>query len=286
MVRYVSRRTTVFGAAVVPALLLVFLTAPGLCARHTSPVVIVTTTAIQSIVAEVGKGIVDAVSLIPPDSCPGHFDLRPGDAAYFNSAQLLLAHTFEKDTVLKSAQKLKQEKGPLRIVAVAAQGSWMVPDVYMSAIDEISSILAGQFPSSADAFSANAAAYKKRIALQASRIKDEAKKLGIDRITVVANEMQADLLKWLGVNVAASYGRQDDMGVSDLRVVIDRARASGARAVVDNLQSSPGAGKPVADELRIPHLVLSNFPGIYNGAVSYPDTLEENSRAVLKVVNR
>jgi zinc transport system substrate-binding protein len=47
--------------------------------------------------------------------------------------------------------------------------------------------------------------------------------------------------------------------------------------VVDNLQSGPDAGKGIAETLRVPHVVLTNFPS----EKGYLATLRENVDAIL-----
>jgi ABC-type Zn uptake system ZnuABC Zn-binding protein ZnuA len=267
------------------AFLISFLT-PILYAKDIKPVVIVTTTTIESIVSEVGKGSLEVISLIPPNSCPGHFDLRPSDAIRINSADLLLAHGFEKETFLKKVAGLRQKKSALRIVVITVEGSWMVPDIHLAAVDEITKILKEQFPRQAGNFELNASRYKKKIEEEAKRIRIQAYEIGFEKINAVASNMQKDLLIWFGIKVVAVYGREDEISALELQRLIEQARSYNVSIVVDNLQSAAEAGKPIADELGITHIVLSNFPGFYAGEVSYIGTLKENAQKLFSILKK
>ena len=59
---------------------------------------------------------------------------------------------------------------------------------------------------------------------------------------------------------------------------MEAARGKNVVAVVDNLQSGADAGRPLAEELHVPHVVLSNFPGSLPGTEDYFDLLNYNVR--------
>jgi len=285
MVRIFRHVFNKFFSVILFALLIGFST-PILYAGNVKPSVIVTTTAIESIVSEVAKDNLQVISLIPPDTCPGHFDLKPSDAIKLNSAELLLGHSFEKETFLKKIDGLIQKESALRIVAISVKGSWMVPDIYINAVDEITRILEEQFPQYAQDFESNAYRYKEQIKKESERLKTHAHKLNIDQINAVASNMQKDLLIWLGIKVIATYGRSDEISALELQRLIEQAKAYNACVVIDNLQSAGKAGKPIVDELGIAHLTLSNFPRAYRGKVSYLDTLKENVQQLFSIVEK
>jgi len=286
MVRIYRCLSSKFSTAALLVAFLISILAPVLHAEDIKPVVIVTTTAIESIVSEVGKGSLEVISLIPPNSCPGHFDLKPSDAIKLNSADLLLAHSFEKEAFLKKVAGLRQKKSALRIIVITVEGSWMVPDIHLAAADEITKILKDQFPRQAGNFELNASKYKKKIEVEAKRIRAQAYEMGFEKINAVASNMQKDLLIWFGIKVVAVYGREDEISALELQRLIEQARSCNAFVVVDNLQSAAEAGKPIGDELGIAHIVLSNFPGFYEGKVSYINTLKENAKKLFSLLEK
>jgi zinc transport system substrate-binding protein len=59
-------------------------------------------------------------------------------------------------------------------------------------------------------------------------------------------------------------------------------RSRHAILVVDNMQSGPDAGKGVAETLKIPHVILTNFPS----EKGYIATLSQNVDTVITAVTR
>jgi len=110
--------------------------------------------------------------------------------------------------------------------------------------------------------------------------------MGFEKINAVASNMQKDLLIWFGIKVVAVYGREDEISALELQRLIEQARSCNAFVVVDNLQSAAEAGKPIGDELGIAHIVLSNFPGFYEGKVSYINTLKENAKKLFSLLEK
>ncbi len=285
MVKIFRHLSSRFFSIVAFALSLSFLVS-FLYSEEIKPTVVVTTSAIESIVREVAKDELVVISLIPPDSCPGHFDLRPSDVIKFNSAALILGHSFEKETFLKKVAGLIQKESAEQIVAIDVEGSWMVPDTYISAIDEITKILKRRFSQQAGDFESNASGYREQIKKESERLKASAQRLRLDKINAVASNMQNDLLAWFGIKVVATYGRPDEISALELQRLIEQARVNDVCVVVDNLQSSGKTGKPIVDELGIAHLTLSNFPRVYAGKVSYLDTLKENAQQLFSLAEK
>jgi zinc transport system substrate-binding protein len=251
-------------------------------AHERIPAVVVTTTAIESIVREIAGDDLVVRSIIPSGSCPGHFDLRPAEVVAIARAQLFITHSFEKENFLKKFAARTGHDQDTILVSVDVKGSWMVPDVYLDAIGKVTVILSERFPFAAQRFVERAGVYGKAIEAEASLIRERAEALRGQRFLVVADEMQKDFMFWLGAEVLAVYARPDELSIKELRNLIDSVRSYSIDIVVDNLQSSAGAGKPIADELGAVHIVLSNFPGIYNDKPSYILTLRENAAKVFE----
>lgn len=96
----------------------------------------------------------------------------------------------------------------------------------------------------------------------------------------IASVQQAPLLEWLGFRVVATYGRPEEFSARELTRLARVAVDSGVGLVVDNLQSGPEAGKPLAEVLKVPQVTLTNFPG----AEGYPQTLAANAAALVRAL--
>ena len=58
--------------------------------------VLVTTSLIETIVANIGHERIEVISIIPSGMCPGHFDLKPHNVQLASSCQVLFFHGWEK----------------------------------------------------------------------------------------------------------------------------------------------------------------------------------------------
>ncbi len=56
------------------------------------PVLVVSTTMLESLVRDAGGARFEILTLMPPTSCPGHSDLKPGDRMAMGKADLILFH--------------------------------------------------------------------------------------------------------------------------------------------------------------------------------------------------
>ena len=88
--------------------------------------------------------------------------------------------------------------------------------------------------------------------------------------------MQAEFVKWAGFDVIRSFGRAEDVNARGLAEILSAVKDSPVAGVVDNYQSGPDAGLPLALELGVTHVVLSNFPGSSNDAPDYFSLLRRN----------
>jgi zinc transport system substrate-binding protein len=90
--------------------------------------------------------------------------------------------------------------------------------------------------------------------------------------------MQKEPLEWMGFRVIAEYGRPEAMSAREVVRLAKTGRDQHAILVVDNMQSGPDAGKGVAETLKVPHVVLTNFPS----EKGYLATLRENVDSVIR----
>lgn len=238
--------------------------------------VVATTSLIGSIVQEVGGDRVEVRVIVPSGTCPGHFALRPSDLKLLANANLLLSHGWERFTkrLLRSVQSRPKIAREIDI-----PGNWMVPGVYVKAVDRILPLLCELDPDDKEYFQNNATIYKRKILKSGEEIKKRAEEMGVGKINVICSEMQEEFLRWLGFNVVATYGRPSEFTPRQIKRVVDMAKEKRVKIVVDNLQSGPEAGTPVVEEIGGIHVVLTNFP-----IKSYLESLRDNTEKLFKAV--
>lgn len=246
------------------------------CRPQSGPVRVVASTAlIATIINSVGGSSFAVTTIAPAGLCPGHFDVRPSDVLAANRARLLLNHGWEEwfPRLEQSIDNLQ-----LRRVTLKTKGNWMIPPVQSAAVDEITELLADLVPARADSLRAAAARYKVRLDSAAAAVRAAFADKTLP--PVIAAQQQAPFLEWAGFRVVATYGRAEDFTAAELTRLARVAVDSGVAIVVDNLQSGPDAGLALADELKVAHVTLTNFP--LEG--DYPKALLDNAALLARAL--
>jgi zinc transport system substrate-binding protein len=237
--------------------------------------VVASTTLINTIIQAIGGDRFAVTTIAPAGLCPGHFDLKPSDVTAANNAQLILNHGWE--AWYPSLEKALIPPGP-RKVTLATKGNWMIPNVQKQAAAEIAALLMELDTAGADTYRLAAARYRADVDSAAAAAR--ALLTGKELPTVIAAEQQAPFLTWLGFRVVATYGRAEDFTAQELTRLARVASDSGVRLVVDNLQSGPDIGKPLAEGFGAKHVTLTNFP--LQG--SYRQSLLDNASALARAI--
>lgn len=245
------------------------------------PSVVVSTTLLASIVEAVGGGEFNVKTVAPAIACPGHFDIRPADVVAASQARLIICRGWEQwfpnfAAAVENAVKASGTKP--EFVTARTQGNWMIPDVHKAAVAELTDLLVRLAPDKASALRRNAERYSARVDSTAT----EARRLvaGIPLPATIASDKQVPFLRWLGLRVVAEYGRSEDCSAQELARLARVALDSSVALVVDNLQSGPEAGLPLAEALGARHVTLTNFPL----DAGYPETLLDNVRQLKAAV--
>jgi zinc transport system substrate-binding protein len=227
------------------------------CAPKAShrPGVVASTALISSIIETVAPGRFTVTTIAPAGLCPGQFDLSPSDITAANNARLILNHGWEM--WYPRLEKSIVGPGP-RKVTLATKGNWMVPEIQKAAAGEVAALLGELDPARADTFRLNTERYRSGVDSAAARAR--AVLAGVRLPPVICSDKQQPFLAWLGFRVVATYARAEDFTAQELTRLARVARDSGVGVIVDNLQSGPDAGSPLAEALRVKHVTLTNFP--------------------------
>lgn len=242
--------------------------------------VVATTSLLASLLRDIGGQRVQVSVLIPPASCPGHFDLRPGDVATISRSGLLFAHQFERfvDRIGEVAGK------QVRVYRISVRDNWLVPRTCAEAAGQVAEILSQIDPAGKAVYQRNLERLRQRTSTLDTELKARLKQAGVPNTPVVGSEMLNPLLDWMGLKVVATYGRAEDLTPVEWQRVTAAARRASARLVIDNLQSGASTGAELARELGARHVMLSNFPGGFPNTPSWESCLRENVRRVTEGV--
>jgi len=238
--------------------------------------IIATTSLIACITKEVGKDKVTVTTIIPPASCPGHFDLKIKDIQFLQEANAIFYHGWER-FMPKLLEAAPGKKGVSKEIAVT--GNWMLPEKQKKAALAIAKELGRLDKKNQSYYLKNALTYNHRIDQEVRTIKEKTTKL--KGKTVIVSTLQKDFVLWLGCKVVGSYGRGEDLTPQQIVQLVEKGEKSQVHLIIDNLQSGPGAGKAIANELGVRNITLTNFPGGLPGTANYLQTLEKNTHLIL-----
>ena len=261
------------------ALALMLLCVPAFPAQAEPLRIIAGTSLIEDIVHDLTDRKAEVITIINGSSCPGHESVRTTDFVFAAKADLVLIHAFQKNMPQITSMLESVNKADRRLVILDPKGSWLIPAIQKTAVKDIAEALVELAPDLADSIRDRAAKRLERINAAA----DEATKslAKIKGIHAIVAEMQSEFVGWAGVAVAATYGRAEEMTPKALAGLVDSAKGKNIAGVVDNYQSGAEAGLPLALELKVPHLVLSNFPGSSEDTMDYFSLLRHNVRQLL-----
>lgn len=264
----------ILGRLLLPLALLLALHAPCLAAEPLR--VLAGTTQVEDILIDLGGGWLTTRTLIPGSACPGHSDVKASDVSFSQGATAVIIHDWQQGMPLVQSLLRSVPGGADKVRIAAASGNWMLPERQIAATSAVAKILAGVAPSKASAIDAKARSRMVRAKALAARLKERAAKMRLAGRRVICDAMQRPLLEWLGFHVVAEYGRFEDMNPKQLAAIMTKAKAEKAVLVVDNMQSTGGSGKALAEDLGAAHVTLTNFPGVDPRAMTWEDALEWN----------
>lgn len=232
-----------------------------------SPAVVVTTSLLESAVRDAaGPGAaVRVVRLLPPGTCPGHFDISPHALPDLRAAAAVVRHDYQG--VLD--EKIRQlGAGDIVPFPVKTPGSLLVPGNYLEVVRQVSSALRGRIPG----FPGDIAAVEERMRLLEREIRERPRPW--EGRPALASHNQRLFAEWLGLRVTGVLKRPDDMTPADL----ERLMACEAEIVVANFQEGTQAALSIGERRRLPVAVFSNFPETEGYGRTYDDLLRENVR--------
>jgi ABC-type Zn uptake system ZnuABC Zn-binding protein ZnuA len=250
-------------------------------AADDTPVIVCTTTALESLAREVGGEKVDVVSLVQPGVCPSHFDVRPSHVAEVGKASLILYHGMEPwlDGLITAS-------GNQDVVRAQLEGPWNAPELAIKKIEQVSDALIQADPQNASYYEENAAAAVAEIQRVADTIKRETETLEVETTPVLCMEWQQYLVEWLGFTIVGMYGPPETLSVKDVHTLIAQGSNANVMLVIDNLQSGTELGSEIAAEVGAYHVTLTNFPNAVPETDTIAKMIEYNARQLFDAVKQ
>lgn len=245
--------------------------------------IITTTSVLSSAIKEIVKDKFKVEALVPSGYCPGHFDIKGKHLASIEKSGLLFAQGFEP-----YLEQIKETiKNPdFSSVIVRTDGSWFTLENQKKIYREIKEKLSEKFPQYKEFFENN---YKKavtEIENTDKRIKDMLKEKKLEGLSVICNSHIREMLEYLGFNVAGTYGRKEELTPSEIKNLLNKGKQENVSLVIDNLQAGSDTGRIIADELKVPHITISNFPQTFPDTPTLRDTLYKNAERIIEIYEK
>jgi zinc transport system substrate-binding protein len=128
--------------------------------------------------------------------------------------------------------------------------------------------------------------YKAKVTAKESEIKAKLGQVNLVTVNVLCDEQQADFVKWVGLNIVNTYGRPETFTPQVVKDLVDKGREKKVTLVIDNMQTGGEAGKSLAEQLGVKHIVLSNFPGGYENTETWEKAIDKNIELILSSVGK
>lgn len=213
---------------------------------------------LASCLVDLGFAPNDLVDVVPPGSCPGHFDLPPGRALALRSARLAVFFDFQQAI----AQRLRAVALTTPPLIVTPRGGLCVPDTYEAAAHNLACELVARAPATSPVLQRRLDALALRLRALETEVRSAVDLAGWRAVPVVASRHQAEFCRWLGLDVVATLPSPDAATPRQIEQLLAQARARRARVVIANLQEGTKAAEVVAQRLGVPAVVFSNFPAL------------------------
>ena len=258
-------------------LLLLFtsLTETGIARAERQKTIVVTTSMLEHAVREIipASAAIETIRLIPPASCPGHFDLSPRVVPVLRNAAIVVRHDYQA-ALEKKISNLGS--GDIKTIALSTPGSLLIPGNYQQFAGEVASVFMLEFPGYRDEFLTAAESIRKRTELMAEDIQKRSE--AWSGHTVITAVIQKNFCEWLGFSIAGVIKRPENTSPRDLEKLL----ATNPAIIIANLQEGTQAAISLGEKLHVPVAILSNFPDVEGYGNGYSALIGANMERIEK----
>jgi zinc transport system substrate-binding protein len=276
----------------VPGILAVLLLASAStllsCAQSTQPSVDIMagSSFIANIVQDISDGELEAQALIPPGTCPGHYDVKPSEIQALANSKALFIHNYQQNYENVTGAIEAADNPDLIITVLNVTGNWMVPTVQIEGVNKIAQALGEIYPENAAYYQQRAADREQAILAHGDDVENELKEAVVEGIRVLCADMQQGFVNWAGFNITATFGRPEDLSATDMNQLITEANQAGVVLIIDNLQSgSATLGAAIEQDVEAVPVTISNFPGGLDDTETWEKAIDKNVDLLVAALN-
>ena len=239
------------------------------------PIVVTTTTVLESIVKDLAGDKVSVVVIASPAICPAHYDVRPSDVEAFRIADLILAHGIEP--WVEDLKKASGSEAPI----VYIKGPWNMPDTLKQRYSEVANAIEEHLGISVSDKLSKSLSEIDEVKQWLQRYAEEH---GFKNTPVVSMMWQKGFISFLGFKVVATYRSPEMVSAKEYSEIVENATKYGAVLVIDNLQSGVELGEKIASEVGAVEVALTNFPGTAPGLNNVTEVMKYNARLLAEAL--
>jgi zinc transport system substrate-binding protein len=244
------------------------------------PTVAVTTSYLECALRDIAGDEFRVASLLPPGSCPGHFDVSPSMLDTLAHAKLMLRFAFQAS--LDDKLHHFRDNG-LTITAITSPEGLCLPSTYAVACRNVCEALAEAHPEGAERYRRRLAEVESRMDALTAEMRSEVERRGLAGARVLSSGHQSHFSRALGLEVVATFTGREAAGFKELERCLDAGRHSDIRFVIANLQEGVMLAEPVAHRLGAAMVVFSNFPMMQGDETTFDALVRRNLAALPSV---
>jgi zinc transport system substrate-binding protein len=242
---------------------------------------------ITSIIQDLTDSKLKTRTIIPPGVCPGDYDVKPGDIQALADSKALLIHNYQQNYGNIAGAVEAANNADLAITVLNVTGNWMVPTVQAEGVSKIAQALGEIYPENAAYYQGNATERIQAILAYGEQVRNRLLGAGAQGVKVICAAMQEGFVRWVGLNVVATYGRPEELSPGDVQRLINQAEDAGVALVIDNLQSgSTTLGAALQQDIEAVPVTLSNFPGGLENTETWEKAIDKNVALLLAALNQ
>jgi len=241
---------------------------------------------ITNIVQDIANDKLEARTIIPPGTCPGHYVIEPGEIKALANSKALFIHNYQQNYQNIVGLIEAADNHDLIITVLNVTGNWMVPAVQAEGVGKIAEALVEIYPENAMYYQGNATERIQAILNKGEDVRSELAGAGVEGVKVICAEMQAGFISWTGFDIVATFGRPEDLSPADVDRLITEAKDAGAALIIDNLQSgSTTLGTSLEQDIEAIPVTISNFPGGLKDTDTWEEAIYKNVDLLLEALD-
>lgn len=245
-----------------------------------STTIAVTTSYLESAVTDIAGDHVQVVRLLPPGSCPGHFDITPGMVDRLRQAIALLRFDFQSGI----DDRVRAANSRLHIIAIPAGEGLAMPSTYLQTCNDVARAMVDQGIVEQAVAGQRLDRLGRRLDELSARCHDAVEQAGLRDSPVMSSVHQRLFAEWLGFVVPACLSESD---ASRARAMIDirkQGRDSDITLVLGNVHEGPQQSQAFGYHLGVPVVMLRNFPAMNDDEGDFIAMVDNNVHRIVEAV--